>query len=99
MLKVRLAFTGDPDWGLDPYTYLVGPEYGIADSIPACRSLVKAFVQAHSDLLGDWAGGHVFEGGNYIGWISQNGKFWPKGQHYADETYRLHRNELRSEGF
>ena len=84
MFKVNLAFGGNPD-----HHEYAGLQYAVSasgESVKECADKVKAFIERHDLGAGNWYGGQVYENGVFIGSVSYNGKFWPKGHPYAKEA-------------
>ena len=54
-----------------------------AASIDECQDSVRKYIEEYDVGAGNWIGGQVYDGvGEYIGKISYNGRFWPKGSEH-----------------
>ena len=87
MYKVTLSACGNIDIGEDPYDNIVG---GIrvkanvveCENIEECQKVVRDYIK-ENDLGGsNWTGGKVYEDNTQVGYISYNGRYWPKGSEY-----------------
>lgn len=78
---VTLTSVGDPVYKQNPYTPLFGvPQKRIcAASIEECQNIVRDYIDEYNLGAGNWTGGDVYdELGHILGYISYNGRYWPK---------------------
>lgn len=83
--SVILKTCGNPDFGQDPLQPLenVPSDKPYTASIEECQDCVRKYIEEYDIGAGNWVGGQVYDGvGEYIGRISYNGKFWPKGSEH-----------------
>lgn len=83
---VALSAHGNPDHGESPYRTVAARGFGIAESIEECQQIVRGYIEENDLGGGNWTGGAVYEDGEQIGYISYNGRYWPKGSEYYTEV-------------
>lgn len=78
--SVELSAHGNIDHGQDPYKPLYGVFCGRkeADTVIELEDIVRRYIDENNLGSGNWTGGKVFEGEKEIGYISYNGRYWPK---------------------
>ena len=83
---VTLSAHGNPDHGESPYRNVAPKATRSAESIEECQQIVRSYIEANDLGSGNWTGGAVYEGEQQIGYISYNGRYWPKGSEYYTEV-------------
>lgn len=83
--RVSLNCCGNIDHGENPHAPLDGApvRYTYCDSISDCQSAALNYIKAFDLGSGQWGGGLVYQGNNYVGLVSYNGKFWDKEHKYG----------------
>ena len=87
--KVELNSCGNPDRGQDPFSNVFGAYARVVrvNSIEEAQAVVREYIDEHNLGGGNWSGGSVWtEGGEYVGRISYNGRFWDKNSEYGKEV-------------
>lgn len=87
MYKVTLLACGNIDIGEDPYDNIVKgvripTDVVECDSIEECQRVVRSYIEKYCLGGSNWLGGKVFRNGEQVGYISYNGRYWPKGSKY-----------------
>lgn len=88
MYKVTLSVCGNIDHFENPYENIVNgievPTKMVEkNSIEECQEVVREYIDEYELGGGNWDGGKVFKDNEQIGYISYNGRYWPKGsEHY-----------------
>lgn len=81
MYAVELKSVGNIDHGENPNAPVPGvpDQMMVCTSIEDCQQCVEEYIEEYDLGAGNWAGGNVYEYlGKLIGYISYNGRFWPK---------------------
>ena len=83
--RVSLNCCGNIDHGENPYAPLDGApvKYAYCNSISDCQSAALNYIKAFGLGSGQWGGGLVYQGNQYAGLISYNGRFWDKEHKYG----------------
>ena len=87
--KVELNSCGNPDRGQNPFANVNGAMASVVlvDTIDEARATVREYIEEHNLGGGNWSGGKVWtETGEYVGYISYNGRFWNKNTKYGKEV-------------
>ena len=84
-IEVVLSAHGNPDHGENPYSNVAHNAICYADSIEECQQIVSRYIEKNDLGSGNWTGGAVYKDGEQIGYISYNGRYWPKGSEYYKE--------------
>ena len=83
---VTLSAHGNPDRRQDPNSEIADSYVTEADSIEECQKAVRWYIDTFCIGSGNWTGGAVYEDGEQSGYISYNGRYWPKGSEYYTEV-------------
>lgn len=81
MYAVELKSVGNIDHGENPNASVPGvpDQMMVCTSIEDCQQCVMDYMEEYDLGAGNWVGGNVYEYlGKLIGYISYNGRFWPK---------------------
>lgn len=91
MYKVTLSACGNIDHNENPFDNIVNgievhPKIVECKSIEECQQVVRVYIKENCLGGGNWDGGKVFQNDEQVGYISYNGKYWPKGSscYYGD---------------
>ena len=79
--KVICKTCGNIDHGQDPAQITTIDFYG--DNIEDLQYIVRDYIDVEELGAGNWIGGFVYCGDEYIGKISYNGRFWDKNHKYG----------------
>lgn len=87
MYKVTLSACGNIDIGEDPYDnivrgIIVRPNVVECDTIEECQHTVRNYIEKNYLGGSNWTGGKVYRNDVQVGYISYNGRYWPKGSKY-----------------
>ena len=83
MYQIVLASCGNPDRGQNPNESISPTKIVVVNSIEECQVVVSKYVDDYDLGAGNYAGGQVYQDGDYIGRVSYNGRFWDKYSKYG----------------
>lgn len=88
MYKIYLSACGNPDFGEDPEKNIVRgkvieDKVLEFDSIDECRVASRCFIEENALGSSNYSGGKIYEGDEYVGYVSYNGRFWDKYSKYG----------------
>lgn len=83
--SVGLTSRGNIDYGEDPYMPVKGVPsmYFYAETVEDCQRRARRYIENFALGAGQWAGGLVHKGQEYIGLVSYNGRFWDTSDKYG----------------
>jgi hypothetical protein len=87
MYKVTLSACGNIDRGENPFDNIVKgvrvhKKVVECNSIEECQQKVRDYIEENYLGGSNWTGGKVFKNDKQVGYISYNGRYWPKGSKY-----------------
>lgn len=83
MYQIVLTSCGNPDFGQNPRKPMSPAKCISANSIEECQVAARKYVDDYDLGAGNWSGGQVYQDGEYVGYVSYNGRFWDKDSEYG----------------
>ena len=83
VVTVCLEAMGNPDFGQDPNRPVAAHKMVTVEGIDHASRVCREYIESNLIGAGNWTGGQMYLNGKFIGKISYNGRFWPRGHEYA----------------
>lgn len=83
MYQIVLTSCGNPDFGQNPSDPMSPAKIVAANSIEECQVSARKYIEDYDLGGGNWSGGQVYQDGDYVGYVSYNGRFWDKDSKYG----------------